>query len=112
MKSLRPCNQSGSKLTVVTKQGGWQVMKRLFGYSKGQMFVLYLAAVPALLGAIALSTDVGIMYFNWASMQRAVDGAALAGSNYLPEDTSTAAAQATLVAALNGLASSEAATTI
>ncbi len=86
-------------------------MKRLFGYSKGQMFVLYLAAVPALLGAIALSTDVGIMYFNWASMQRAVDAAALAGANYLPEDTSTAAARATLFATLNGLASTEVATT-
>ena len=50
-------------------------MKRLFAYSKGQIFVLYAVAATALLGAVALGTDVAIMYYNWASMQRAVDAA-------------------------------------
>ncbi|MDO8434221.1 MAG: pilus assembly protein TadG-related protein [Candidatus Binatus sp.] len=82
-------------------------MKRLFANSKGQMFVMYAVAATALLGAIALGTDVSIMYFNWASMQRAVDAAALAGASYLPEDTSTAGAKATTYATVNGLAAGE-----
>ncbi|MDO8433444.1 MAG: pilus assembly protein TadG-related protein [Candidatus Binatus sp.] len=85
-------------------------MKRLTGFSKGQIFVLYAVAMTALLGAIALSTDVGVMYYNWASMQRAVDAAALAGANYLPEDTSNATAQATNYSTINGLAPAEIAT--
>ena len=85
-------------------------MKRLFAYSKGQMFVLYALAATALLGCVAMGTDVAIMYFNWASMQRAVDAAALAGANYLPEDTSTAASKATSYGQLNGLTASEIAT--
>jgi Flp pilus assembly protein TadG len=60
-----------------------------------------------LLGAVALGTDVSIMYYNWASMQRAVDAAALAGANYLPEDTSTAGTKATSYATVNGLTSGE-----
>ncbi|WP_370655555.1 hypothetical protein [Candidatus Binatus sp.] len=57
-----------------------------------------------------MGTDVAIMYFNWASMQRAVDAAALAGANYLPEDTATATAKANSYATLNGLVASEVAT--
>jgi Flp pilus assembly protein TadG len=44
------------------------------------MFVLYALAATALLGAVAMGTDVAIMYFNWASMQRAVDAASLPSS--------------------------------
>jgi Flp pilus assembly protein TadG len=85
-------------------------MKRLFAYSKGQIFVMYAVAATAMLGAVAMGTDVAIMYFNWASMQRAVDAAALAGANFLPEDTSTASSKATSYATLNGLAGAEVAT--
>ncbi len=82
-------------------------MKRLFAYSRGQTFVLYAIAATAVLGAVALSTDVGILYFNWASMQRAVDSAVLAGASSLPEDTTTASSKATSYATNNGLAASE-----
>ncbi len=82
-------------------------MKRLSAYSRGQTFVLYALAATALLGAVALSTDVAIMYYNWTSMQRAVDSAVLAGASNLPEDTAAASSKATSYATSNGLAASE-----
>ncbi len=82
-------------------------MKRLLAHSRGQTVVLYALAMTALLGAVAMSTDVAVMYFNWASMQRAVDSAVLAGASSLPEDTSAATSKATSYATSNGLAASE-----
>ncbi len=87
-------------------------MRRLLSYSKGQTMVLYALAITALLGAVALSTDVAVMYFNWASMQRAVDSAVLAGASSLPEDTSGASTKATRYATGNGLVASEVATPV
>lgn len=46
--------------------------------------VLYAAAFAfALVGAIAMSTDVAVKYINWQHGQKVVDAAALAGANYL-----------------------------
>ena len=66
-------------------------MKRIFDNSRGQMMVLYAGALAfALAGAVALCTDVAIMYVNWENLQKAADAAVLAGANYLPDDTATA----------------------
>lgn len=57
---------------------------RLFDKSRGQMMVLYSAALAfALAGAVALCTDVGVMYMDWQHVQKVADAAALAGANYL-----------------------------
>jgi hypothetical protein len=66
-------------------------MNRIFDKSRGQMMVLYSGALAfALAGAVALCTDVAIMYVNWEQLQKAADAAVLAGANYLPDDTATA----------------------
>lgn len=59
-------------------------MNKKFGSSRGQVMVLYAAAFAfALVGAIAMSTDVAVKYINWQHGQKVVDAAALAGANYL-----------------------------
>jgi hypothetical protein len=74
---------------------------------RGQIMVFYALALAALLGVTALCTDVAVMYWNWLSMQKAVDAAALAGANYLPEDPTTASSQAVNYGELNGLTAAE-----
>jgi Flp pilus assembly protein TadG len=74
---------------------------------KGQTLVLFAFAIFGVLGAIALATDVAVMYVNWQNMQKAVDEAALAGANALPEDPTLATSQATSYAEQNGIAQSE-----
>ncbi|WP_333648944.1 TadE/TadG family type IV pilus assembly protein, partial [Candidatus Binatus sp.] len=61
-------------------------MKKLFGSSRGQIAVLYAGVILGLLGAIALCTDVGVIYLNWHRMQKAVDPAVLAGGAGLPDN--------------------------
>lgn len=58
-------------------------MKLGSGYMKGQIAVAMTFAIATLLGAMALGTDVAVMYFNWVQLQKAADAAALAGANYL-----------------------------
>lgn len=59
-------------------------MKRIFGKSRGQMMVLYAGALAfALAAAVALGTDIAVMYVNWQHSQKVADAAALAGANYL-----------------------------
>jgi Putative Flp pilus-assembly TadE/G-like len=59
-------------------------MNKLFEKSRGQVMVLYsIAFAFALCGAIAMGTDVAVMYVNWQHSQKTVDAAALAGANYL-----------------------------
>lgn len=58
-------------------------MKKLFGSSRGQIFVMYAVALVGLLTAVALGTDVALMYVNWQHSQKVADAAALAGANYL-----------------------------
>ena len=58
-------------------------MKKIFEKSRGQVMVLYAGAFAfALCGAIAMGTDVAMMYVNWQQAQKTVDAAALAGANY------------------------------
>jgi hypothetical protein len=58
-------------------------MKKIFGKSRGQVFVMYAFAIVALLGAVALGTDVASMYIDWQQAQKTADAAAIAGANYL-----------------------------
>src|ERR1700730_2879304 len=61
-------------------------MKRHF---RGQMAVIMTFAMATLLGAMALGTDVAVMYFNWFQLQKGADAAALAGAFYLTPSNST-----------------------
>lgn len=74
---------------------------------RGQIIPLFSIGCVALLGAVALGVDVAVMYFNWAGMQKAVDAAALAGANLLPEQPDAAKATATAFALSNGLGTAE-----
>jgi hypothetical protein len=59
-------------------------MKKIFEKSRGQVMVLYAGALAfALCGAIAMGTDVAVMYVNWQHSQKTVDAAAIAGANFL-----------------------------
>ena len=64
-------------------------MKRRGHFFKGQMAVVMTFAIATLLGAMALGTDVAVMYFNWVQLQKGADAAALAGAFYLTPANST-----------------------
>lgn len=64
-------------------------MKKIFGKPRGQVAVLYAGVVAVLLGAVALTTDVAVMYVNWQQAQKVADAAAIAGANYLPSTNQT-----------------------
>lgn len=82
-------------------------MKPVLRESKGQVIVVFTLGLVTLLGMIAFGTDVAVMYANWEHLQKAVDAAALAGANYLPNDPATAQLTAERYAELNGLGQSE-----
>jgi uncharacterized membrane protein len=56
---------------------------------RGQIAVVTTFAIATLLGAMALGTDVAVMYFNWVQLQKGADAAALAGAFYLIPSNST-----------------------
>lgn len=58
-------------------------MRRCISTCRGQVAALYAVILVTLVGAIALGTDVAVMYVNWQHMQKVADAAALAGANYL-----------------------------
>lgn len=64
-------------------------------------------AVAALVGAMSLGVDVGVLYFNWMQLQKAADAAVTAGASYLPLDPATAIATADSYAEQNGVAGGE-----
>lgn len=80
--------------------------------SRGQFAVIFALALPAMLGALALSVDVSMMYFNWENLQKAADAGVLAGANSLPYDPSTAATTADAFAVQNGVQSGEIVSTV
>jgi Flp pilus assembly protein TadG len=82
-------------------------MKRILGLSKGQIAVLYAGILAVLLGAVALGTDVGVMYYQWMALQKGIDFAALAGVNSLPDAPATAATAVTAYANNNGVKTAE-----
>jgi hypothetical protein len=75
--------------------------------SKGQIAVLLAIAVPALLAALALATDVAVIYVNWAALQKSADSSALAGAHFLPDDATDAKNFAVAYAKTNGILASE-----
>jgi Flp pilus assembly protein TadG len=82
-------------------------MRKLRAHSRGQIAVIFTLASVTLIGAMALGTDVALLYFNWMQLQKAADAAALAGANYLPTDTTDAVSQAETFIQKNGLSTSE-----
>jgi hypothetical protein len=83
------------------------IMRKLFKRKRGQMLVLVAIAIVVLLGALALCGDVGVFYFNWSQLQKAADASALAGANYLPDNTSLATSTAVTYVQQNGSTSGE-----
>jgi Putative Flp pilus-assembly TadE/G-like len=79
-------------------------MKRM---SRGQTIIVLALALPALLGAVALGTDVAIFYYNWVQLQKAADAAVLAGANYLPDNPDQAKAIANQYAQTDGAKAGE-----
>jgi Flp pilus assembly protein TadG len=79
--------------------------------SKGQIMVWFAIALPALLGVLALTCDMSVMYMNWQAMQRAADAAVLSGAGWLNGTDSTgdtkAISTANNFAASNGIQSTE-----
>jgi Flp pilus assembly protein TadG len=65
---------------------------RILGKSSGQIAVLYAGITVVLVGAIALGSDVAVMYMNWQQTQKTADAAAIAGANYLAGYTFTGTA--------------------
>lgn len=49
---------------------------------KGQILVLMTLVVATLLGAIALCSDIGVLYYSSLQLQKAADAGALAGASY------------------------------
>jgi hypothetical protein len=80
------------------------ILKRRF---RGQIAIITVLALPAMLGALALTCDMAVMYVTWSNLQRAADAATLAGANELPAQPANAVAEAKLYANANGIASSE-----
>ncbi|HVA81373.1 MAG TPA: Tad domain-containing protein [Candidatus Binataceae bacterium] len=74
---------------------------------RGQVLVFVAIAIVAILGTLALATDVAIFYFNWAQLRKETDAAALAGASYLPDNPTTATSTASTWVQLNGVASDQ-----
>jgi len=59
-------------------------MNKIFEKPRGQVMAVYAGALAFMLcGAVALGTDVAVMYVNWQHSQKTVDAAAIAGANFL-----------------------------
>ncbi len=87
-----------------------KTQRRVPRNARGQVLVIYTIALVALLGAVALCTDVAVLYFNWGQLQKAADAAAVAGAHYLPNQAGQggeAYNTAFAYAAKNGVPSSQ-----
>lgn len=86
-------------------------MMKILGKPRGQVIVLYAGILAVLLGAVALGSDVAVMYMNWQGIQKAADQAVLSGAGMLNGTDSTgdnnAIATATAYATSNGIQAGE-----
>ena len=57
-------------------------MRRHKRYQRGQIAVVMTFAIATLLGAMALGTDLAVVYYNWVLLQKGADIAAIAGAEY------------------------------
>ena len=62
---------------------------------------------PIIIGAVALSSDVAVLYFNWEQLQMAADTGAVAGASYLPSSPGQAVSTANSYVTVNGIAVGE-----
>jgi hypothetical protein len=69
--------------------------------------VVLAVTLPILIGALALSADIGVLYFNWHLLQNAADLGAEAGASYLPSNPAQAISAADTYASNNGILASE-----
>ena len=69
------------------------------------MLILFVLALGVLMGFMAMSIDVGMIFHERRSLQNAADSAALAGVPELPESPSAAEAKALEWAENNGYTS-------
>ena len=74
---------------------------------RAQIIVVLALVLPVLIGAMAMSADVGLLYFNWQCLQSAADAGAVAGASYLPSDSTTAISTANAFVSKNGILASE-----
>ena len=51
-------------------------MKPISHIHRGQTIIAVTLGLIATLGALALATDVGVMYYTWAQLQKAADASA------------------------------------
>jgi|GEM_PF-5734355 len=82
-------------------------LSRLYQEDRAVALIVFTIMLAALLGIAALVTDVGLAYVNRRAMQNAVDAAAMAGANYLPNSPDQALAYARSYANQNGISNSE-----
>jgi len=86
-------------------------MKHLSKYSQrpqqGQIAVVLALTLPVLIGAMALSADLGVLYFNWQLLQSAADSGAVAGAAYLPSNPAQAISTADSFVTKNGILAGE-----
>lgn len=87
-----------------------RIVRLCKNFAQGQVAVIMTLVIAVLLGAMALGTNVGLLYYNWGQLQKAADAAALAGANVLtgvPDPSGTVAANAISTAkgyaCLNGI---------
>jgi Flp pilus assembly protein TadG len=66
-------------------------MRKSFGSSSGQIYVLVAMAMAVLIGMAGLVVDVGLLYVDRRQMQTAADAAAVAGANALQGSSSVSA---------------------
>jgi len=78
-------------------------MKSFAGCRRGQIAIILTLTIPALVGAVAIATDIAILYSDCARAQQAADAAVLAGARYLPSNPSSAIRTARTCAAFNGV---------
>jgi hypothetical protein len=70
--------------------------------SRGQIIVIFAAALPVLIGVLGLAIDVSFAWINELRIQKTADAAALAGAVYLPDNTSGATSASLAAAVQNG----------
>jgi Flp pilus assembly protein TadG len=79
-----------------------RVRNALHRDERGQVIVLFAAALVVLCGFVGMSIDVGQLVFTKSDVQKIADASALAGSQDLPASTTNATTSANEYAAKNG----------
>ena len=70
--------------------------------SRGQIIVLFAAALPVMIGILGLAIDVSFAWITELRIQKTADAAALAGAVHLPDDTGGATSASIAEAKQNG----------